>query len=63
VRELEHLSRHRPLDAVHARDPVANRDDAANLGDVHIRRVGANLVADDLGDFLSLYLHASLFSP
>ena len=31
VRELEHLARHRALDAVHARDAVADRDDACRL--------------------------------
>ncbi len=36
VRELEHLARHRPLDAVNARDAVANRHDRADLGDVDV---------------------------
>ena len=38
VRELEHLAGHRALDAVHARDAVADRDDGADFGDVDLAR-------------------------
>ncbi len=48
VRELEHLAGHRLLDAVHTGDAVANRYDRADLGDVDVDGIAANLVADDL---------------
>ena len=38
VRKLEHLAGHRALDAVHARDAVADRDDRADFGDVDVAR-------------------------
>ena len=57
VRELEHLAGHRVVDAVDARDAVADRDDAAHLGDVDVDGEAADLVADDLGDFLGLDVH------
>ena len=38
VRELQHLAGHRALDAVHAGDSVADGDDAAHLGDVHLEQ-------------------------
>ena len=59
VRELEHLAGHRALDAVNARDAVADRHDRAHFGDVHINGVVADVVADDLGDFFGLDLHSS----
>ena len=49
VRELEHLARHRVLDAVDARDAVADRDDGADFGHVHVDGEAADLFADDLG--------------
>ncbi len=61
VRELEHLAGHRALDAVNARDAVADGDDGADFGDVHLDGVVADVVANDLGDFFGLDLH-SLFS-
>ena len=57
VRELEHLAGHGALDAVHARDAVADRDDAADLGHVHVHGEAADLVADDLGDFFGFDVH------
>ena len=60
VRELDHLARHRPLDAVHARDAVADRHDRADLGHVHVDGVAADLVADDLGDFVGFDVHSRL---
>ena len=36
VRELEHLAGHGVFDAVDARDAVANRNDAADFGHVHV---------------------------
>jgi hypothetical protein len=57
VRELQHLARHRAFDAVDAGDAVANRHDRADLGDVNVERVAADLVPDDLGDFFRFDLH------
>src|SRR5260221_3154667 len=57
VREREHLARHGVLDAVHARDAVADRHDGADLGDVHVDGIAADLVTDDFGDFLCSYVH------
>src|SRR5262249_32073682 len=59
----EHLARHGVVDAVHTRDPVANRDDAANLGDIDIDGVAADLLADDLGDFFGFDVHCLLRGP
>ncbi len=57
VRKLEHLAGHGALDAVHARDAVAERHDAADFGDVHLDGVAADLLADDLGNFFSFDVH------
>ena len=57
VRELEHLARHRVVDAVHARDAVANRDDAADLGHVNVDGVAADLLADDFGYLFGFDVH------
>ena len=62
VRELEHLAGHRVLDAVHARDAVADRDDAADFGDVDVDGVAADLVADDLGNLFSFDVHGFVWS-
>src|SRR4029077_9437962 len=59
-RELEHLAGHRVLDTVHARDAVADRDDAADLGDVDVHREAADLFADDLGYFVGFDVHLFL---
>ena len=58
VRELEHLAGHGPLAAVHARDAVAEGDDGAHFRDVDIDGKSANLLADDLGDFVGSDVHA-----
>jgi hypothetical protein len=57
VRELEHLAGHGALDAVHARDAVADRHDAAHFGDVDLHGVAADLVADDLGNLFGSDIH------
>ena len=57
VRELEHLAGHGVVDAVHARDAVADRDDAADFGDVDVDRVAPDLLADDLGYFVGFDVH------
>ena len=57
VRKLEHLAGHGALDAVHARDAVAERHDAADFGDVHLDGVAADLLADDLGNLFSFDVH------
>src|SRR4029079_14513598 len=57
MRELEHLARHGVLEAVHTGDPVADLHDAADLGDIDIHRVTANLLADDLGNLVSFDCH------
>ena len=62
VRELEHLAGHGALDAVHARDAVADRHDGADLGDVDVDGVAADLVADDLGDFFGFDVHELMLS-
>src|SRR5690606_29200089 len=58
MRELEHLAGHGTLDAVHARDAIANRYDRAHFGDVDVDGIVADLVADDLGDLFSLDIHS-----
>ena len=57
VRELEHLAGHRVLDAVHARDAVADRHDRADLGHVDVDGKAADLVADDLGNLFGFDVH------
>jgi hypothetical protein len=57
VRELEHLAGHGPFDAVHARDPVADGDDAADFGHVDLDGVAADLVANNLGDLFGFDIH------
>ena len=57
ARKLEHLARHDALDPVHTRNPVPNRDDGADLGHVHVDVVRADLVANDLGDFVGFDIH------
>ena len=62
MRELEHLAGHGVLEAVHARDAVADRDDAADFGDVDIDGVAADLLADDLGNLVSFDVHRPAMS-
>ena len=59
VRKLEHLARHRALGAVEARDAVADGHHGAHFGDINRRGVAADVVANDLGDFVGLDLHVS----
>ena len=55
--KLQHLAGHRVLDAVDAGDAVAERDDAADLGDVDVDGVAADLVADDFGYLFGFDVH------
>ena len=57
VRELEHLAGHGALDAVHARDAVADRDHGADFGHVDGWTACSDLVADDLGDLFGSDIH------
>ncbi len=52
VRELDELAGHRLVEPVDERDPVADRDDRADLVDVHALRDARELGLDELGDFL-----------
>src|SRR5262245_9829685 len=47
---------------MHARDAVADRDDAADFGDVDVDRVAADLLADDLGNLFAFDVHLYAFS-
>ena len=62
VRELEHLAGHRLVDALDARDAVADRDDGADFGHVHVDGECAELFPDDPGDVVSLDGHRYTFS-
>jgi hypothetical protein len=42
---------------MHARDPVSQRDHAADFGDVNLHRVAADLISNDLGDFFRSNIH------
>jgi hypothetical protein len=57
VWELEHLARHCPLDAMDARNAVAEGDHASHFSHVDLHRVTADLVANDLGDFFRSDVH------
>src|SRR5687767_4479552 len=57
VRELEHLARHCPLDAVDTRDPVADGDNATDFGHVDLDGIVADLVANNFGDFVRSDIH------
>ncbi len=48
------------FDAVHAGDTVADRHDRADLGDVDVDGIAADLVADDSGDFFGFDVHKCL---
>ena len=61
MREFEHLARHRAFAAVHARDAVAERHHGADFGHIDVDREAANLLADDLGNFVGLDAHRLLF--
>ena len=60
MRKLQHLARHGVLDAVHARDAVADRDDASNLRHVHVDGETADLFADNLGYLVRFNVHRSI---
>ena len=55
--ELDHLAGHAALDAVQAGDAVADRDDGADFGDVHVDGVSADLLAEDAGDVFGSDVH------
>ena len=55
--KLEHLPSHGLLDAVHAGDTVADRDDGAHFGNVDVDGIAANLVADDSGNLFGFDIH------
>src|SRR5438067_10697 len=50
VRKLQQLARHGLLEAVHARDAVADLDDATDLLEIDLRLVTRQLALDDLAD-------------
>ena len=62
VREFEHLAGHRTLAAVHAGDAVTERHHGAHFGHIHGDGKAANLLADDLGNFVGLDAHKSCCS-
>ena len=57
MRELEHLAGHGFLDTMHPGDAVTDRHDRADLGDIDVDGVAADLVANDLGDFFRFDVH------
>ena len=57
VRQLQQLAGHAALEAVDARDAVAQGEDGAHLGDVHAGGEPAELLADDLGDLFGPNVH------
>ncbi len=57
VGQLDHLERDARVEAVHARDPVADLEDGADLLDVHGPRELLDLLAQDLGDLVRSQLH------
>jgi hypothetical protein len=42
---------------MHARDAVANRDDAPDFGDIDVDSEAADLLADDLGNLVCFDVH------
>src|SRR5262249_50697472 len=55
--ELDELSRFGAVEAVDARDAVADAEHRAGLGDGDLLAEVLNLVADDAGDFVCTNLH------
>src|SRR5438552_2277997 len=53
VRELHELAGHDAIEAVHARDAVANSDHSAYFGDIHGFPDASQLLPNDLCDFFS----------
>src|SRR5262249_34506589 len=64
ARELDELAGHRLIEAVDARDAVADREHGARLGDVDLAPVLLDLALQDVGDFgrLDVERHRSTFS-
>src|SRR5262249_30736942 len=63
VSEVDHLAGHDLVEPVDAGDAVAERDDGADLVDLHLRFVVLDLLADELCDFVCLnscHLYSSL---
>ena len=54
ARKREQLAGHRLLEPVHARDAVADLDDAADLLQVDLRLVARQLALDDFADLSGL---------
>src|SRR3954447_7944660 len=60
MRQLEHLERHAVLQAVDARDAVADREDGPDLGQLRAARVEPlDAALEDAGDLVGLDLHVS----
>ena len=59
--ELEQLARHRPVEAVDARDAVADAEDRAGLHRERGLLVALDLLLDDLRDLFGAKLHGGLF--
>jgi hypothetical protein len=57
VGQVEQLARHAALEAVDARDAVAQGEDGSHLGDVDAGAEAAELLADDLGDLFGPNVH------
>jgi hypothetical protein len=57
VRELQHLARHRAIDAGQRGYAVAHRDDGANFRNVDLRREASELFAKNAGNIVCLDLH------
>jgi hypothetical protein len=57
VGKLQQLAGHAALQAVDARDAVAQGEDGSHLGDVDAGAEAAELLADDLGDLFGPNVH------
>ena len=63
ARELDQLAGHRVLEAVDARDAVADREHGAGLGDVDLAVVLLDLALEDVGDLAGLDVHRTPIVP
>ena len=63
VTEVEQLPGHGLVEAVDARDTVADRQDRADLGDVDRLLVARELPFQDFGDFVGFDFHLVLIHP
>ena len=61
VGELDHLAGLDVVEAVDAGDAVADRQHAADFGDLRLGAEVGDLVADDLGDFCGADIHVQPF--